>query len=401
MSFPLITNITDVLPYVYANPDFSVIRKSGFIIIHYNTITTNPFNHDDPKVAAIYRECRGITFAADDGRILRRPPHKFFNYNEPAGFHIDELPPEFLIHKEDKIDGSMICPFILNDRIIYATKRGETEISGFVEDFLSRHQDGAFLESQIAISIMDFNTSPTMEFTSAKNRVVLTYEENLYPLLFRHMHTGEYDEELHEWTKTTPKEVDDMNKSVAEETGVEGYVYHVKFPDGRYDLMKMKTDWYRVRHRISTGTVRERDLAKIILEGEFDDLAPNLNESALPKATAFMEELVADYNHICSRFAKQLFPTVRKGIEKSEWARVNHKQFKIITATIFNNFEQIMDADSVEELESLLKEQLRIQWIGRTTKGLQEWEKLKFDFDIDAELDHILFTSHPEETADA
>jgi len=74
--FPIINNISDVLPAIEGRDEFTVAVKEGYTVINYNVMMSDTF--DCPN----RRECRGIIFDTASGDIIRRPFQKFFNVNE-------------------------------------------------------------------------------------------------------------------------------------------------------------------------------------------------------------------------------------------------------------------------------------------------------------------------------
>ena len=124
--FPLIRNISDVLPAIAGRDEFVVAEKEGYTVINYNVMFADTFPDVDSGRttisgeriqnfdAAIRRECRGIIFDTATGEILRRPFHKFFNVNErdeTQDHRVDLSRPHAIL---EKLDGSMIAPFIVN-----------------------------------------------------------------------------------------------------------------------------------------------------------------------------------------------------------------------------------------------------------------------------------------------
>jgi len=121
--FPHITNISDVLPAIEGRDEFVVAVKEGYTVINYNVMMADTFDCN------IRRECRGIIFDTVTGEIIRRPFHKFFNVNEreETQDHVFDLCRSYTIL--EKLDGSMIAPFIVNGEMIWGTKMGATEVA--------------------------------------------------------------------------------------------------------------------------------------------------------------------------------------------------------------------------------------------------------------------------------
>ena len=101
--FPRLTNIDQVLPHI-DEASFRVSEKdSGHTFINYVRMGPETFppvlgSREDRLRAVIRRECRGIAFDTDTGKLVSRPFHKFFNAGENEhmtighmGFHMPHV----------------------------------------------------------------------------------------------------------------------------------------------------------------------------------------------------------------------------------------------------------------------------------------------------------------------
>ena len=88
--FPIINNIMDVLPAIQGRDEFIVAKRAGYQIINYNVAFKDTFFSGDSTIDAIRRECRGLTFD-DNGDIIVRKYHKFFNINENESSQIKDI----------------------------------------------------------------------------------------------------------------------------------------------------------------------------------------------------------------------------------------------------------------------------------------------------------------------
>ena len=81
--FPEINHIIDVLPHIEGRNEFRIFDKEWYKVINYVVAFEETFQWDDndPVGSAIRRECRGLVFN-QDGVIISRPFHKFFNVDE-------------------------------------------------------------------------------------------------------------------------------------------------------------------------------------------------------------------------------------------------------------------------------------------------------------------------------
>jgi len=103
-------------------------------------IFPDPEKAPDSRTAYLWklrRECRGIVFG-NDGKVIARRFHKFFNVNETD----ETLSTKINLNRPfvitEKLDGTMISPYFTESKLRYATKAGVTDNTHLVEDFISR-----------------------------------------------------------------------------------------------------------------------------------------------------------------------------------------------------------------------------------------------------------------------
>lgn len=265
MTFPIIRTIEDLLPHIAHKNEISVKKQSNG-----TTVVCYVFSNEDTFENEHLRECRGITFD-EDGVILLRPLHKFFNLGEKHETGRSALPWKKTKRVMEKKDGSMISFAFYKGKIVAKTKKSfETPQAARALEFLKqRHNYVHFIEK-----CDSFGWTPTFEWCSPKDRIVLDYKEDSLVLLhIRDKVTGEYlDLDLAETLgvetvnehQVDPKK---LIKTLKTDEGIEGYV--IQFESG--DMVKMKTDEYLKLHR-SITFIRERDIAKLVLDEKLDDL---------------------------------------------------------------------------------------------------------------------------------
>ena len=211
--FPIINNISDVLPAIEGREEFVVAEKEGYIVINYNVMMADTFP-DVTKIvmdietypsdidqfstkiitdsnAAIRREARGIIFDSKTGDILRRPFHKFFNVNEreETQDHVVDLSRPHAIL--EKLDGSMCSVFAHGDKLIWGTKMVAQDFHEMIEHFIKSSNidyEGFCWET------INSGYTPIFEWMHPQKRIVIDYgkEPNLILTAIRHMITGEY-----------------------------------------------------------------------------------------------------------------------------------------------------------------------------------------------------------------
>lgn len=295
-------------------------QSNGTIVCSYIVSAEGTF--DTP----IAREARGIVFN-QEGEVIGRPLHKFFNVNERPETLASVLDWSKVVRVMDKRDGSMIHTVMVDDLSPFdCTAKiidGERYVHGATFDVKSKKS----YESDVAIAAREFlaehinfrdfcehvtrnNMTAIFEWTSPIARIVLYYEvAGLQLLHIRKNDTGEYlmPDALydlaskfdipvvdHDYVALSYIEDDFSKLFELSQTleGKEGWV--IQFEDG--NMVKLKTKWYLERHRAMTF-LRERDIALMTLREELDDL-----KSLLVGEGANIDEI----NEIEARVVKML-----------------------------------------------------------------------------------------------
>lgn len=191
--FPSILTIDDVLPHIEGRTEFVVADRGDHIIINYAVAFADTFAPVASVGDAIRRECRGLIFRKSDGKIIRRPFHKFFNVGEK-----EETQPDVIkavlddCSSLEKLDGSMISPFIVDEAIIWGTKMSAVDFHIIVKDFV---ENSAIPYEQFTRYCIGENLTPIFEWVSPNNRIVIPYKEDMLILTaVRDMTTGIYQE---------------------------------------------------------------------------------------------------------------------------------------------------------------------------------------------------------------
>lgn len=201
--FPVIRNINDVLPHIEGREEFIVAEREFGTVINYMVSMPDTFGsvsigskmvkgapkefHYDHS-SLIRRECRGIKFYPN-GEIAARVFHKWFNIGEreeTLPHNIDMTKPHTI---EEKLDGSMLHPMIVGERIRWMTKMGLTEVSAQAEEYVIKNPK----YQNFAHWCIENSLTPMFEWCSLKQRIVISYpEDKLVLLAVRNNITGEY-----------------------------------------------------------------------------------------------------------------------------------------------------------------------------------------------------------------
>ena len=201
--FPLIRNISDVLPAIEGRDEFVVAEKEGYTVINYNVMMADTFpdvvlaDPDRPDLAAVARhamlrrECRGIIFDSKTGDIIRRPFHKFFNVNEreETQDHVVDLSRPHAIL--EKLDGSMIAVFAHEGKLIWGTKMVAQDFHEQVEQFV---KESDIDYESFCWELINSGHTPIFEWMHPQKRIVIDYgkEPTLTLTAIRNIVTGAY-----------------------------------------------------------------------------------------------------------------------------------------------------------------------------------------------------------------
>lgn len=207
--FPIIQNISDVLPAIEGRDEFVVADKGSYTVINYNVMMTDTFPDIDVEEKSIgsgplrdqydlehyyrrvRRECRGIIFDSKTGDIIRRPFHKFFNVNEREETQLHNLDFSKEHWIDTKLDGSMIAVFINEGEIVYGTKMVAPDFHELVKKFV----DASDVDYEgFCRKIIADGYTPIFEFMHPQKRIVIDYgkEPTLILLAARHMLSGKF-----------------------------------------------------------------------------------------------------------------------------------------------------------------------------------------------------------------
>jgi RNA ligase len=355
--FPLIKNISDVLPAIEGRPEFVIADKGSYTVINYNVMMADTF----PDVQIAYnplegvamnsrtnmlrRECRGIIFESKTGDIIRRPFHKFFNVNEreeTQDHRIDLSRPHAIL---EKLDGSMIAPFIVNGQMIWGTKMGATDVAKHVEEFVKNNPQ--YSEFQYLIG-SDF--TPIFEWCSRKQRIVLDYnEDQLILTALRDMKTGQYMsyDSLVSIANSLGVPVvrqfepqTDMKAFLDYVAGLEdleGFV--VRFDDGH--MVKLKCHWYLQIHRAKEAILQDRNIVELILDEHLDDVKAHLPPEDRDRLTKFENDFNAATMRVVGKIVSRLMAIQIANVSRKDFALGEATKIDgYVKSVIFKLFDQ-------------------------------------------------------------
>lgn len=366
--FPIIENIKDVHYAIKGSKEFIVVDRGPYKVINYVVVTQDTFpsvKTSDGSAAdcvksqilkSLRRECRGLIFDRE-GKLVSRPYHKFFNMNEREETlenNVDLNEDHIVL---EKLDGSMVRPFYVGKDVRWATRMGITGVAMEAEMFVAKNP----IYNVFAKSLLDNGYTPIFEWLSKDNPIVIQHsKDNLVLTGVRNMLDGNYLDystliNLGKNDNIPVINLAKMEDILENRDDFEGIV--IRFNDGH--MIKIKTEWYALRHKSRDLITREKDILKIIFNKELDDIKPYLTIEDITKLDRFsdqvwektritLERLVSDYKKYNKqvsgdrkRFALEIAPNIHpieRGTIFKAWNEENWED--IIENTLYTNIKQ-------------------------------------------------------------
>lgn len=283
--YPRIEHIDDVRPHLADKKEIRfAVQPNGATIGCYMFMDGKTFD------TALALECRGLAFDAA-GNIISRPLHKFFNLGErPYTLPTVIAMRDDLVAMYEKLDGSMLATAWVDGKLCWRSKNSfESDVVKLAEQLLKDPKYANVL--QFATEVAQSGYTAIFEMLHPLARIVVPVTEPSLTLLHvRENVTGRYvtlDQE-HAVSRLAEKlqvprnpslpllPLGELMASLENLQGKEGYV--LQFADG--DMVKLKCPWYLRLHG-SIVFMRERDIARLALEEELDDLKATLTEAGV------------------------------------------------------------------------------------------------------------------------
>jgi len=291
--FPVINNISQVLPLIAERKEFIVAVKDGYTVVNYVVQMSDTFPPVVSEAEAILRELRGLIFDNVTGKVIARRYQKFFNVNEKEETQVglvDFAQSHVIL---EKLDGSMITPIPVNGEIRWGTKMGCTDVAKPVEEFVAARQE----YTELADDLIDADQTPIFEWCSRQQAIVIDYPEDMLVLTaIRDNVTGEYasyDEMIetgftygipvvkaYQGTAANMQELIDKTGPLV---GCEGFV--VRFDNGM--MLKCKAEDYMRKHKAKDTLGREKNVIELIVTEKMDDVKAFLDAGDLARVAAF------------------------------------------------------------------------------------------------------------------
>ncbi|KAL6079687.1 hypothetical protein QOT17_000802 [Balamuthia mandrillaris] len=332
--FPVDITLEEARRAIVGFPGFTESRKDDVIIFNYDfcfkTTFPDPNTAEDAETAylrRVRRECRGLIFSVETGEVIARRLHKFFNVGEleeTEADRIDLTRPHVIL---EKMDGSLVSPFLTGGRLRFGTKSGVTDLSvSLEENYLAKSKAPYHDFSQ---EWMQRGYTPLFEWCCVAQQIVVAYPEDLLMLIsIRHNRTGAYVPykemvaSAQKWgipvvsaLKGTLEGIEKLIDTVKKSEGLEGYV--LIFQDNG-EMYKIKSEWYFERSKKQPGGAlgsQEKDVWLLALENKLDDIAITIGPAQRERVERFAEELFLAVDRTAKRIEAVVEEARLKGIQ--------------------------------------------------------------------------------------
>lgn len=283
---------------IIGRKEFVTKETENTICFDYVIIMDDSFN--DLELGWVRRNLRGITFNKKTKELLSLPFHKFFNVNQNEESQYTKLKNKSATVFE-KLDGTMIHCFLLNDDIVASTCRSFENVQS--KNAIEFINNNLILKDMILDSIFDGFT-PIFEWVAPDNQIVVHYKESrLVYLMSRNKTSGLYvfEEKYIDKANKYPILFSNIMEHVDKE-GVEGYVCHLDDSN----IVKVKTPWYLQRHRsVDLLTKPKYKIYKVVLDGCIDDVISLAPENHKRLFSDIKHEVELDFLNYKSKLERE------------------------------------------------------------------------------------------------
>lgn len=366
--FPVIKNLSDVLKAIEGRKEFTVAKKEWGTVVNYKIDIPDTFPDVETVDHAIRRECRGIMFDLE-GRILARRLHKFFNVNEKVECRVENLDLSKPHRILEKLDGSMITPMLVGDRVRWGTKMGLTDVAKGAEKFVS--QNPHYLK--FALFLVYDDITPIFEWCSRSQRIVIDHETDRLVLLAARVNvTGEYlsyeqllkfgkkyDIEVVKAYEGTVKNMEALVSQTRALEGSEGWV--VRFDNGH--MVKIKSEWYMHLHKSRDIIAFEKNVLRMIFFKTMDDAKSIMGDEDRAKVEAYEKavwEGVEKYVDFVDTHFEAISHLDRRGYAQ-QYSKADQQKDQHLPGIIFRKFSCSTSTSTMSLVIDLIKKYVGTQ----------------------------------------
>lgn len=334
-------SLTEALEAIKDKPEFNANKREFGTVIDYAVTFKETFAGKTSRETTILINLRGTCFN-DSGEIIRLPYHKFHNLNENENYSADtfDFTQPHVIEK--KIDGSMVSPIIFPDgHWELGTRAGVTDVSKLATAFLGRMNRVDSMKFRAYKLFIDEcvktqNIVPIFEYIGPDNPIVIEYIDTKLVLTgVRYSQTGEYVKHLKSWitqfgetkdnfnlidlvpvVSTEHSTISELAAMIKDLHGEEGVV--VKFEDGR--MVKIKAAEYCLKHKALDGLRFEKDVLKLVLNNEMDDILPLVSDDMRTRLNKYRSSVQYSVQKHHALMMAEFAIAIEKSKTKAEFA---------------------------------------------------------------------------------
>ncbi len=388
--FPRIEHIDQVRGILADAKEFVFAEREWGTVVNYVVAGTETFPDVTDESAAIRRECRGIFFDTA-GRVLSRPLHKFFNVNERDETQqrfIDLSQPHVIL---EKLDGSMIRPFLVGEHVRWATKMGITDVSMQAEEFVARHPE----YERMARDCFALGLTPLFEWCSRQQRIVIDYPtDRLVLIAMRDTLDGtyvpyqrlesfgnQYDIPVVRSYAGTPENMEMLIGETRASEDIEGWI--VRFETGH--MVKIKGDWYVRIHKTKDKLTFEKDVVEMLLDEKLDDIKGFMLEDDRRRVEKFENAFWEGVAYQVEMYDRYFATVIASGLDRKEfalrWMPTIQKNDPFAAPIVFGKFN---GKDTRSMILDFIRKGTSSQTRIDEVRGLWNGTKWTYHFDGDA-----------------
>lgn len=326
IQFAEITHIDQVREVIGDSEFFRIYTKDGYSVANYISIVAKFPDWSEGRESAIMRECRGLLFCNDTGKILRRPFEKFHNLGEREETRYENLDwSTFEVY--DKLDGSMVAPFMLQGELRWGTKAGITHMTPDIENFVERN----IKYVEFAQELVSAGWTPIFEFMAPQHRIVINYgSENMVLLAIRNIILGEYKsyevaKELADSynipivNRWLVEDSESLTQAIRDMRGIEGVVALT----GSGLRVKLKTLDYMDLHKNREAIAKEKYVVGLILNERIDDAIGLVPDHVKPRLIDYTESFLNQYKFVRNEAFFELYNAIQRSETRKDFALMN------------------------------------------------------------------------------
>ncbi|NPA12330.1 MAG: hypothetical protein GXO62_08805 [Epsilonproteobacteria bacterium] len=224
-------------------------------------------------------ELRALTFV-EDKRFLGI--HKFFELNQAPGWMEEDLRGLKIIKAQEKIDGTLMQPVMIDNEIYFKSKLRFDSIQALKANEILKKSPNL---KEYILKKYSENKIPLFEYISEESQIVMDYQkETLILIQVRDLKTGEYDLEFE-------KEARDLGIECARVCESRNFEEYLEMREDCSDkegwvlifenmkFVKVKTSEYLKRHLL-LGKIQPHNVIQKALKGEINQYFNILNQKS-------------------------------------------------------------------------------------------------------------------------